>query len=171
MTSELVSNAVEHARLEAGATIALDITVAEERVRVSVEDAGEGFVQEATDKDLGGWGLAIVEQLSDRWGIRPDLPHSVWFGSIGRTRGNGTRRNGIMGTLEISRDGHSLALSGELDMATAPKLAAALGEVLPSDRPLGCQAADVHGLFGCPSDHRGLQGGGRLVPRAPRGSR
>ena len=41
-----------------------------------------------------------------------------------------------MSTLEISRDGHGLALSGELDMATAPELAVAFGEVLPSDRPV-----------------------------------
>lgn len=79
MTSELVSNAVVHAQLDDGAEIGLDITVAAGHVRVSVVDAGEGFSQEHEADDLGGWGLVIVEQLSDRWGVHSFDPHSVWF--------------------------------------------------------------------------------------------
>jgi anti-sigma regulatory factor (Ser/Thr protein kinase) len=79
MTSELVANAVQHARLEPGATIGLDITVAARSINISVVDAGVGFAHEEGDKDFGGWGLVIVERLSDRWGIRQDHPHSVWF--------------------------------------------------------------------------------------------
>jgi anti-anti-sigma factor len=48
-----------------------------------------------------------------------------------------------MSTLGISRDGHGFALSGELDMATAPQLAAAFSEVLPSDRPLMVDARQL----------------------------
>lgn len=79
MTSELVANAVQHASLEAGATIGLDITVAAGSINISVVDAGAGFAHEEGDRDFGGWGLVIVEHLSDRWGIRQGHPHSVWF--------------------------------------------------------------------------------------------
>jgi anti-anti-sigma factor len=41
-----------------------------------------------------------------------------------------------MSTLDISREGRCFVLSGELDMGSAPKLAAAFGEVLPADGPL-----------------------------------
>ena len=79
MTSELVSNAVQHGSSNAD-TIGLEIDVRSEAVRVSVADAGAGFafVERGPDREIGGWGLYIVDQLADRWGTQDD-PHRVWF--------------------------------------------------------------------------------------------
>jgi anti-sigma regulatory factor (Ser/Thr protein kinase) len=78
MTSELVSNAVQHPSPNGAIRLELDIRSAD--VRVSVIDAGAGFDLAAVKwpRELGGWGLFIVEQVSDRWGIE-DEPHRVWF--------------------------------------------------------------------------------------------
>jgi anti-sigma regulatory factor (Ser/Thr protein kinase) len=83
LTSELVTNAVRHARLKEGDPIALDVDVDIDTVHLAVVDAGAGFdftkiFQEPRDAP-GGWGLVLVEKVSDRWGIDPSHPHSVWF--------------------------------------------------------------------------------------------
>jgi anti-sigma regulatory factor (Ser/Thr protein kinase) len=81
MTSELVSNAVEHAGLLDGDLIGLDIYVEPATVRVSVVDAGPGLDPDLPilGQSLHGWGLILVDRISDRWGIHLDHPHSVWF--------------------------------------------------------------------------------------------
>jgi anti-sigma regulatory factor (Ser/Thr protein kinase) len=81
LTSELVSNAVRHAAPN-GSGIGLNILVGPQSIHVSVVDGGEGFdrttLVRSPRPDRGGWGLFLVEELSDRWGIQAD-PHSVWF--------------------------------------------------------------------------------------------
>ena len=79
LASELVANAVQHAQLQPGATIGIDIDVAPRTVRVSVEDAGPGFRPRKDRRDPGGWGLVLVDKISDRWGVVSAHPHSVWF--------------------------------------------------------------------------------------------
>jgi anti-sigma regulatory factor (Ser/Thr protein kinase) len=81
MTSELVSNAVEHAQSEdRGNAVDIQINIRSEAVRVSIVDAGSGFdpVERQRERDIGGWGLLIVDRVSDRWGVEDD-PHRVWF--------------------------------------------------------------------------------------------
>ena len=81
LTSELVSNAVRHATYD-GNGIGLNIVVGPQTVHVSVVDGGDGFdrtkLVRGPRPDKGGWGLFLVEELSDRWGMQDD-PHSVWF--------------------------------------------------------------------------------------------
>jgi anti-sigma regulatory factor (Ser/Thr protein kinase) len=89
LTSELVTNAVRHAQLKEGDPIGLDIDVDSDTVHVAVVDDGAGFdfrkvFQEPGDR-RGGWGLYLVDKVSDRWGIDPSPPHSVWF-EIDRSR-------------------------------------------------------------------------------------
>jgi anti-sigma regulatory factor (Ser/Thr protein kinase) len=79
MTSELVTNALEHARTPF--TVTVDLTG--DRVRVEIRD-GEtaqpvtALAPSATD--IGGRGLLIVATLSDQWGVQPGLGgKSVWF--------------------------------------------------------------------------------------------
>jgi anti-sigma regulatory factor (Ser/Thr protein kinase) len=82
MTSELVANAVEHAGLLEGDLIGLDIHVEPETIRVSVVDGGPGMDPDRPilrGGDTGGWGLVLVDRISDRWGIHRPHPHSVWF--------------------------------------------------------------------------------------------
>jgi anti-sigma regulatory factor (Ser/Thr protein kinase) len=83
LTSELVTNAVRHARLKDGDPIGLDIDVDSDTVHVAVVDAGAGFdyskILEEPGDLRGGWGLFLVDKVSDRWGIDDSPPHSVWF--------------------------------------------------------------------------------------------
>jgi len=83
LTSEVVTNSVRHAGLAPGGTIGLAVDVSERRVRVEVADDGPSFdpsdLPESSPEGTGGWGLRIVEQLSDRWGVIRNEPNHVWF--------------------------------------------------------------------------------------------
>ncbi len=72
--SELVTNSVRHS----GATddISVEIEASEERIRIEVTDHGPCFSKE--DPRNGGMGLAIVDQVADRWGIDGDGKCTVW---------------------------------------------------------------------------------------------
>jgi anti-sigma regulatory factor (Ser/Thr protein kinase) len=83
LTSELVTNAVRHAGLKEGDAVNLEIDVDTDTVHVAVVDAGAGFdfskIFDKPGDPRGGWGLFLVDKVSDRWGIDPSPPHSVWF--------------------------------------------------------------------------------------------
>jgi anti-sigma regulatory factor (Ser/Thr protein kinase) len=84
LVSELVTNAVLHGRVGSGSQVSLRIGVEGERVRVEVSDPGPGFEPgpgpDAGGEDLGGYGLFLVTQIADAWGIAPDdEPTKVWF--------------------------------------------------------------------------------------------
>jgi anti-sigma regulatory factor (Ser/Thr protein kinase) len=73
--SELVTNSVRHAGLDAGQPVQLSVNVEGENVRVAVRDPGPGFTPPSAPSDpahVGGWGLVLVEQLADRWGVEHD---------------------------------------------------------------------------------------------------
>src|SRR5436190_20347709 len=72
MVSELLSNSMKHANLDAGEMIELHVSAEDDRVRVEVVDAGPGFTPKESVPSMyqdSGWGLFLVEQLSDRWGV------------------------------------------------------------------------------------------------------
>jgi anti-sigma regulatory factor (Ser/Thr protein kinase) len=82
LVSELVTNAVRHANLAAGDVILLVIDVEETILRVEVHDPGGGFVPTAPAPDPArpsGWGLYLVAELADRWGVDSDERTLVWF--------------------------------------------------------------------------------------------
>lgn len=83
LVSEVVTNAVRHAGMETGETIRLEIADGSEgRLRVEVSDGGSGFTPVKRDPDLerpGGWGLYLVEELADRWGVETGGRTLVWF--------------------------------------------------------------------------------------------
>ena len=77
LVSELVNNAVLHGR----GRITLRVDVDEARLRVEVIDEGSGFERVVRDNpldQLGGWGLALVDSESSRWGVHEGTTH-VWF--------------------------------------------------------------------------------------------
>jgi anti-sigma regulatory factor (Ser/Thr protein kinase) len=75
MVSELVTNAVLHG---VGA-ISLRIDVERDAVRVEVADEGNVALPPSPEPGAhGGWGLQIVEQLADDWGVL-DGSTKVWF--------------------------------------------------------------------------------------------
>jgi len=83
LTSEIVTNAIRHAGLSRKDTIALAVDASERRVRVEVADHGPGFdpfdLPEPSVEQVGGWGLRLVKQLSDAWGVIRNEPNLVWF--------------------------------------------------------------------------------------------
>jgi len=71
--SELLSNAIRHARPLPGCTVRVAWTLSNGSLRVSVSDGGGPTRPRAGHpslSSLGGRGLAIVEHLSSTWGIR-----------------------------------------------------------------------------------------------------
>jgi anti-sigma regulatory factor (Ser/Thr protein kinase) len=82
LVSELVTNAVRHANLDSGDAIDLVIELADNALRVEVHDPGGGFVPRAPTPDPmrpSGWGLYLVAELADRWGVDSDETTLVWF--------------------------------------------------------------------------------------------
>ena len=76
--SELVTNAVQHPG--GGGELELRLAVEADRLRVEVADEGRGFDKgEPTRGDERGWGLFIVDNLADRWGVEPGERTVVWF--------------------------------------------------------------------------------------------
>ncbi len=93
LVSELVINSVLHGRADHSAEMALAVHASRETIRVEVADAGQGFEASprAELQDNGsGWGLHLVETLSDRWGTERD-GHMVWF-ELGVPGGGALRR-------------------------------------------------------------------------------
>lgn len=82
LVSELVSNAVRHSGAPAGAPLRVTVRFGTGALRVEVEDPGTGFDparRSPGDDPESGWGLALVEILSDRWGVDPRPRTRVWF--------------------------------------------------------------------------------------------
>lgn len=81
LVSELVTNSYRHAGAP-GEAIGVELTVGAEVVRCEVIDPGEGFRAAPVPLERrgdGGWGLFIVDELADRWGVRRGPPTRVWF--------------------------------------------------------------------------------------------
>jgi anti-sigma regulatory factor (Ser/Thr protein kinase) len=79
--SELVTNAVLHADIGADAELRLDVAIdARGKLRVEVTDTGRGFTPPASSAgDDTGWGLFLVDRLSDDWGVDCEDGTRVWF--------------------------------------------------------------------------------------------
>jgi anti-sigma regulatory factor (Ser/Thr protein kinase) len=79
LVSELITNAVKY-----GADAAVTLKIRSDdpkRLRVEVVDQGAGFVPVARNRaatEVGGWGLHLVQTLSNRWGVYEGSTH-VWF--------------------------------------------------------------------------------------------
>lgn len=84
LVSELVTNSVRHAHLGPDESIRLGITTFSDSVFVEVMDSGAGFEKPTHPSPrpemTSGWGLYLIEQLSERWGVEQDGgPTRVWF--------------------------------------------------------------------------------------------
>ena len=78
LVSELVSNSVIHGRQSGPADIEVAVISRPGRVRVEVSDLGPGIDPDVAESATG-WGLRLVELLSDRWGIEGPPGGRVWF--------------------------------------------------------------------------------------------
>jgi anti-sigma regulatory factor (Ser/Thr protein kinase) len=82
LVSELVTNAIRHAGLHDGDLITLVVEASDQALRIEVSDPGPGFAPDEPEPDpdrTSGWGLYLVRELSDRWGVETDATTRVWF--------------------------------------------------------------------------------------------
>jgi anti-sigma regulatory factor (Ser/Thr protein kinase) len=80
LVTELVTNAVLHAGAP-GSPVLLRVTVSPGSLRVEVHDRGPGFeMREPKPRgSSGGYGLFLIERMSDRWGVHRNETTYVWF--------------------------------------------------------------------------------------------
>jgi len=102
LTSELVTNALVHART----TMEVGIIVAAESVVVTVYDLDlEASSYDPYPLREGGWGLALVDALSESWSteVHPGGGKTMWFRLL-RTPGPGVRDGAAARTDSHRRD-------------------------------------------------------------------
>jgi anti-sigma regulatory factor (Ser/Thr protein kinase) len=79
MVSELVTNGIVHGSTEPDRPVMLDLLV-NGQIRCRVLDHGHGFAAGTRNEGPGGWGLQVVGQLADRWGMQCSPQQTeVWF--------------------------------------------------------------------------------------------
>jgi anti-sigma regulatory factor (Ser/Thr protein kinase) len=74
LVTELVNNAVRHAKAGADRPVRVEIRHRAPTLRVAVFDQGTGFISDGPPPEggkSGGWGLFLVDEIADRWGITP----------------------------------------------------------------------------------------------------
>ncbi len=78
--SEIVTNSLKHADLSETERIQLSVSVRPDLLRIGVTDPGDGFEPVALcpgdASGVGGWGLWVIDQMTDRWGV--DFSHSTY---------------------------------------------------------------------------------------------
>ena len=81
LVTELVTNSIRHGSPRD--EVDLEVDVYANAVRVEVTDSGPGFELEQPprphDDRPGGWGLCLIDRLSDRWGVDRGDGTRVWF--------------------------------------------------------------------------------------------
>jgi anti-sigma regulatory factor (Ser/Thr protein kinase) len=98
--TELITNSVKHAGSGSDRQIELGLSVLAELLRIEVGDQGRGFEPMAAaphHEQESGWGLWLVDQLTDRWGVDSGPPTYVWC-ELDLHREQGRRRprpNGV----------------------------------------------------------------------------
>jgi anti-sigma regulatory factor (Ser/Thr protein kinase) len=83
IVSELATNSVRHSGCGDADELSMEANVEDDCVRVRLFDPGEGFeVHEPrppVSGNSGGYGLLLLDRLSDRWGVQREGRFSVWF--------------------------------------------------------------------------------------------
>jgi signal transduction histidine kinase len=83
LISELVTNAVRHARCDTVATVIIRLAASSDCIRIEVSDRGAGFapaaIRRPAPSDPGGHGLFLVDAIASRWGTADADRHCVWL--------------------------------------------------------------------------------------------
>ena len=79
LVSELVTNSVIHSGTTLNGSIQLSLRVSSDEVRCEVSDVGSWRDPVPDPRGLSGWGLQLVDRLSDRWGVIRNDETTVWF--------------------------------------------------------------------------------------------
>ena len=81
VVTELVTNSVRHSGMQEDDLFDIRVELEDSRVRVKVSDPGQGFDPEREReriRDQGGFGLVLVDRLTDRWGVERNGSANVW---------------------------------------------------------------------------------------------
>jgi serine/threonine-protein kinase RsbW len=84
LSTEIVGNAVRHAKLDADQRIVFFARLQPDFARIEVADPGVGFDPELVDPS--GFGLRLLRKLAARWGVDRERGCKVWF-EVDRRRG------------------------------------------------------------------------------------
>jgi anti-sigma regulatory factor (Ser/Thr protein kinase) len=76
LVTELITNTVRHTDCD---TVLLKVAIGKSAVLTEVCDDGPGFDARPSDSEHDGWGLFLVERLSDSWGVKTNGSKRVWF--------------------------------------------------------------------------------------------
>ncbi len=90
--SEIVTNSVRHTNGVPSDTIEIRLVRAPEKIRGEVRDHGPGFEPKPrplTKEQTSGWGLNIVQNLTERWGVERNGGTCVWFEIRTQTEASG----------------------------------------------------------------------------------
>ncbi len=80
LTTELITNALRHAGMTPDDEIGVKAEVSEGTVRIEVRDPGRDGDVEVREPGArgGGYGLLLVELLTDQWGVERRDGNVVW---------------------------------------------------------------------------------------------
>jgi anti-sigma regulatory factor (Ser/Thr protein kinase) len=80
LVSELVTNSIRHGGCDPDATVDVRLVSTGTSLRIEVCDPGNGFEPEVVPRpdEEGGWGLFLVDALTDRWGVHRGVQSCVW---------------------------------------------------------------------------------------------
>jgi serine/threonine-protein kinase RsbW len=73
LVTELVTNAVRHSTAGSDGLVRVELRAGPDTLWVAVSDEGAGFTADAPvePNEAGGWGLALVDRIADRWAVAP----------------------------------------------------------------------------------------------------
>jgi transcriptional regulator with XRE-family HTH domain len=76
LTSELATNSVQHSQSD---WVDIEIILDSDRLHIAVGDQNDSSVRPRTPAIDGGWGLTLVAELADRWGVERRPPGKrIW---------------------------------------------------------------------------------------------
>ena len=80
LVTELITNALRHGELSPGDRVSVKASVDEGAVRIEVSDPGRDGEVAAREPGPrgGGYGLFLVDQLAQRWGVDHSHGTTVW---------------------------------------------------------------------------------------------
>lgn len=85
LVTELIASRVQRPASTAAAWVELDVTIEDSHLHVEVKDYGHRWVFEPSPftfepESSSGWGLYLVDRLSDRWALeRGESSTRIWF--------------------------------------------------------------------------------------------
>jgi anti-sigma regulatory factor (Ser/Thr protein kinase) len=79
LLSELVTNSIRHSGAPADRPIEVAVRSSSSVVRIEVLDRGKWSPPTPDPGGTSGWGLFLVDQIADRWGVDHDQGTRAWF--------------------------------------------------------------------------------------------